>query len=273
MLYDQVLQWFGKRVFGSPASPAAWGDVKPGDILAYYKKGYNHVAYISTVNKTAGIVTSVVIETKDGREEIFTHKIGLAESFGDPLTSAWGEMQVYHLDLAKIRVSEVSRNCDCESNLAGFYRLDSVVINPYQLNIPTISISKEHYSFTPGKDDNGKEREVTFNFNTPPGLIKPKTSFILQGDGTSNTTMDHHLFFTWEVNGSNVACTSDPRSLDVGGKIGNHMDIVQAAKADFNLTVPDVYPEVLCLTVRVGYFWDSEPGNTPLVQYFYRKIK
>lgn len=268
--YDHLLKRFGKKVTGIAG---AWGDVQEGDILVYHNSsGYNHITYIKEVNKVMGVVTSVVIETKDGMEGTYLHKISLTESSSDPLRK-WGDIEVFHVDVSKIYVSEVSRTCDCESNLAGYYRLDSVSINPKQYTY-RLNISKEKFIYERVKDEYGPDEKTEFTVSTPPALIKPKTDFIIQGTGTSDNSIDYHLYFSWLADGSwTSGGVVTPKSLDVGGKLGDYTNITKDAKTDFVVSVPDAYPKVLTFTVWVGKNWGAESNNIPVVQYFYRPVK
>src|SRR5438874_1853253 len=83
--YDKLLVFYGKQI-RSLADPFGWGDVQKGDVLVYRKGGaVNHITYVSEVNTTLGVATSVIIETKDGKEGVYKHKIGLMNDQTDPL--------------------------------------------------------------------------------------------------------------------------------------------------------------------------------------------
>lgn len=112
--YDKLIIFYGRQI-RSLADPFGWGDVQKGDVLVYRKGGsVNHITYVSGVNTTLGVVTSVVIDTKDGKEGVYKHKIGLMNEQTDPLIRAMGEIWVYRLDPGKMQVTEVSRTCDCD---------------------------------------------------------------------------------------------------------------------------------------------------------------
>lgn len=269
--YDHLLKRLGTKITGIAGG---WGDVQEGDVLVYNNEsGYNHITFIVETIKVLGVVGAVVINTKDGVEGTYYHRIGVKENIlNDPLKK-WGDIEVYRIDPSKVKVNEVSRTCDCEKDLTGYYRLDSVSINPKQYTY-RLNISKEKFIYERVKDEYGPDEKTEFTVSTPPALIKPTTNFIIQGTGTSDNSIDYHLYFGWEANGSWTSGGAvTPRSLDVGGKLGDYKNITTDAKEDFVVDVPDAYPKTLTFTVWVGKNWGTESTNIPMVQYFYKPVK
>jgi hypothetical protein len=163
---DAVITWFGKRIFGTPVS---WGDVQPGDVLVY---GDKHITYIESVNTTLGVVTSVVIRTKNGFEPVFLHEIGLLESVEDPLRRGFSrEVQVYHVDITKINV-EVISDCNCTPKGPG-YQLKTLTLDPDK-RLGSFTMGNKPVSITMTKDNvkvNINNGSFDLKVNSPPEFI------------------------------------------------------------------------------------------------------
>jgi len=110
--FDNFLIFFGKKV---ETSAFSWGDIRAGDVLVYWGgASAKHITYVREVNRTLGVVTSIVTETKESMESLYkqTIHVNTQDNSVDPLR-IMGSIYVYHIDPSKITITEVSKTCDC----------------------------------------------------------------------------------------------------------------------------------------------------------------
>ncbi len=176
--YDKLILFFGKQI-RSLTDPFGWGDVREGDVLVYRKGGsVNHITYVSKVNSTLGVVTSVVIDTKDAKEGVYQHKIGLMNDQTDPLIRGLGEIAVYRLDPGKLQITELTRTCDCEQKGRG-WQLESLIIDPDKKSGKwdenhTVTITENSVIATAYKS------KLTLTITSPPQFIKDGEEAIIE---------------------------------------------------------------------------------------------
>lgn len=176
--YDKLILFYGKQI-RSRIDPIGWGDVQTEDVLVYRKGGtVNHITYVSEVITTLGVVTSVVIDTKDGKEGVYKHKISLMNDPTDPLIRALGEIWIYRLDRSKLQVTELPRTCHCEEKGPG-WKLESLIIDPLKKSGTwdenhTVTITENVVTATAFKS------KLTITITSPPKFIKDGEEAIME---------------------------------------------------------------------------------------------
>jgi len=111
---EGLVFWFGREIFRPGLHQATWGDVRAGDVLVFRKGGKAmHIAWVRSVETTAGVVSKIWVETKDGEHPLYLHGVGFFEWPNDPLVIQMGEFSIYRIDPSKVKVEFVSKTCDC----------------------------------------------------------------------------------------------------------------------------------------------------------------
>jgi hypothetical protein len=111
---DGVIFWFGREIFRPGLHQATWGDAQAGDVLVYRKEGTAmHIAWVREVETTLGVVSRILVETKESQQGVFLHPVGFAEWPNDPLVTRLGSFHIYRVDTSKVRAELVSKTCDC----------------------------------------------------------------------------------------------------------------------------------------------------------------
>ena len=111
---EGIIFWFGKEIFRPGLHQVTWGDVRAGDVLVYRQEGVaKHIAWVRGVETTAGVVSRILIETKESQHPVYLHTAGFVESPNEPLVHQFGAFHIYRVDTSKVKVEFVSKSCDC----------------------------------------------------------------------------------------------------------------------------------------------------------------
>lgn len=267
--YNAFIFWFGKKIKGL-LDPFTWGDVQAGDVLVYGKiTSPSHITYVKDVSKTAGVITSVTIETKNGNEPTFEHKIS-ATDLNDPTYQRFpGGINVYRLDPSRITVTKNSSPCNCNAGKVSF-KLTETKADPSQHNDDKhISITNTNYTYT---SDNSIEK---YNLlNTPPAEIYVGQVFKLHITGScQNQKIDYWVNAQW---GNNPEGWSDIGDIAKGienlrlGKMPLDGKIVETVDGDLTLKVPDFTGDKLYLRLQENCCSDEKMTTKWILYTFSR---
>lgn len=114
-LCDNIIYKFGKLVYEEGTVPSlSWGDVQPGDIAIYFKDKPLHVTVVNKIEKTLGVTTKIVIESKCDKQGTYLHPLGIVGYMNDPLSHNYGKLKIYRVDVSKMQIEEISPPCDCK---------------------------------------------------------------------------------------------------------------------------------------------------------------
>ncbi len=96
MFYNCIIKPYATKVSNS----VSWGDAKESDIVVFFNDSGapTHICSVSSVQKTMGVVSSITIFTKDGKEACYMHKMTLGGSGNDPLFRSMGTPQVFRIN-------------------------------------------------------------------------------------------------------------------------------------------------------------------------------
>ena len=113
---DEIIYKFGKLVYEEKTIPGlTWGDVQPGDVAIYFKNNKPlHVTVVNSIEKTLGATTKIVIETKCDKQGTYLHPLGLIGYMNDPLARNYGKLKIFHVDVSKLEIEDISIPCECK---------------------------------------------------------------------------------------------------------------------------------------------------------------
>ncbi len=269
VFYQNIILPFAKQI----SDRRTWGDAKPNDIVVFRNGGEaKHIAYIESVEKTLGVVTSITIITKDNKEGVFKHKLGLflnGVREDNPLVQSLGYPYVYRVNYGNFDINEsFYKDCEVPPLESANYVLKEVIVND-NFGYKDKIITPKELSITREIDNN--KYTIKFNISEPPKEISSEETFAINASLESSEEKPVNykgLVVTWYCGESYSYKNSADKFLNVG-KYGDK--VTKSITDNITVTVPNCTDKQIICTFMYTYGFSDESSAIEWVRYVYEK--
>jgi hypothetical protein len=276
VLYQNIILPYAKQV----SDHFSWGDAKPDDIVVFKSGGEaKHISYISSVEKTLNVVTSITIITKDGKEGVYSHRMGFSivnDSLQpDPIVQALGYPYVYRVNYGNFDINETYFK-DCltpPTEPTIVYKLKEILVDT-DAGFAEQSVTAKEYSYQK-IDDYATGSKYFFKMTLDgemPETISPGEKFeipVTIQTSKDNLGFDNGMMVNWYCDAQLVSPKPGDRRLWVGKMDGV---VKKSIRESLTITTPDCNPQqLICCFQRAYGYTLGEGTTTRWVRYVYER--
>lgn len=276
VFYQNLILPFGKQI----SDRRTWGDARPNDIVVFKNGGEaKHISYISKVEKTLGQVTSITIVTKDGKEGIYSHKMGFflndEKTELNPLVQSLGYPYVYRLNYGNFDINEDFYK-DCltpPKEPANIYKLKEIIVDSSEgYAEKRINATEYYYARRYGNNDEKKYSFLMKRTGDMPETIEPGGTFempMMLETTHDDPSFDDGVMVSWYCDEQYLWKNSADKHLWVG-KLGNK--IQKNINEKITIAIPDCKPKkLICCFKRAKGFSLGEGQWINWLQFVYEQ--